>query len=358
MENSAYLFVVYVAFFFGATLFSVLLNSIFLKFSKNLGIRDENNTMIRWSPESKPALGGIVFYIVFLFSIACYSVFFDANTVFHNTQTLGLLACTALAFLMGLADDAYNTRPFLKLGVQILCGVILIATGTEITLFENEWINYVITVFWVVGIMNSINMLDNMDAISSVVSVSILVIALVAVFIADGIATLGFMMPLGVLAALIGFLFFNWHPAKMFMGDTGSQFLGIFLAAIGIHVFWNSADIYENTGGYRQFVLAVLAFLPTLCDTTVVTFNRLAQGKSPLKGGKDHTTHHLSYMGCSDSQVAMIFAGIGIISLVASVFILKFVEVWHHAYTIGFVAYFAVVLAAMFIITRYNRDKR
>lgn len=358
MGESAYLFTVYTIFFLAAALFSILINSIFLRFARNLGIRDKETTMIRWSDESKPSLGGIGFYIVFLLSIACYSVFFDANDVFHDRQTLGILACTSLAFLMGLADDAYNTKPFLKLGVQILCGVILIITGMEIHLFANEWVNHAVTIFWVVGIMNSINMLDNMDAISSVVAGFIIAIALVATYIGGGAGSIEFMAMLGVFTSLIGFLFFNWHPSKMFMGDTGSQFLGIFLAIVGIQCFWNSTDLSGNESGYRQFALAVLAFLPTLCDTTVVTFNRIVRGQSPFKGGKDHTTHHLSYFGFSDSQIAMIFAGICFVSLVASVFILKFVEGWNHMLTMGFLVYFGLILTAMFIITSYNKDKR
>ena len=106
-------FLVYAVFFLGITGFSFILYGVLLKFSRNLGIRQEKD-VVRWASTAKPALGGIIFYIVFLIAGACYTMFFDGSDRVSDLQSIGSLAAISLAFMMGLADDAYNTRPFLK----------------------------------------------------------------------------------------------------------------------------------------------------------------------------------------------------------------------------------------------------
>ena len=135
---------------------------------------------------------------------------------------------------MGMADDAYDTKPLVKFIVQCLCGVILISTGTKINTFESEFLNYSLTILWVVAIMNSINMLDNMDGISTVTTLAICIFSVffsVQMNLETQPLTL---IIIAVIGTLCGFLAYNWHPSKMFMGDSGSQFLGIFLAFCGI----------------------------------------------------------------------------------------------------------------------------
>ena len=127
--NTDFLFLIYFSFFICTVIFSALINGIFLKFARTLGIRNNNATVVRWDPNLKPALGGITFFICFLFSIACYSIIFpQGGTYIRDIQFIGLLLTAVLAFLMGLADDAYNTKPLLKLIVQISCGIIFIIT--------------------------------------------------------------------------------------------------------------------------------------------------------------------------------------------------------------------------------------
>ncbi len=350
-------FAIFSFFFIGAVIFSLFINSIFLRFAHTLGIRDKQGMVIRWSTQSKPALGGIVFYIIFLLSFTGYVTFYADGNITDNSAFTGLLTATALAFIMGLADDAYNTRPFLKFGVQLFCGVILIGTGTTIDLFETAWLNYLITILWVIGMMNSINMLDNMDAITTVVSSGIIVAALVYLYMHGATATLDFFVLIGVLASLIGFLFFNWHPSKLFMGDTGSQFLGIFLAFVGIRFFWNATDIVGNELATKQIVITFIVFLLPLADTTIVVINRLSRGNSPFVGGKDHTTHHLSYLGLSDSQVALAFAGLSLVSVFLSYVLIKFFPDWNNIHFFLFALYALLIFAGLFIITKIRKPK-
>lgn len=347
-QTGHYLITVHGLFFIVSIIFSFLINRLFLKFVRTLGIRNQDDTVIRWGSQSKPAVGGFSFYIIYLLSVIAYSIFFDSNQVFLSKEFIGILLATMLGFLLGLADDAYNTKPFLKFLTQVTCAVILMVTGTEITLSYVEPVNYVITIFWVVGIMNSLNMLDNMDAITTTVSISIILSALAVMAFHQEFGSVYFMILIGVMAALIGFLYFNWHPSKMYMGDTGSQFLGVFLAAIGIKYLWNAEPPSGDLISARNLLLPLIVFLMPIIDTTTVVINRLMKGQSPFVGGKDHTTHALAYLGLSDRQVAMVFWFMTLLSLLLVVIIEKYLKDWTHTYTIIFSVYILLMFSLFY----------
>jgi len=357
IDDISFLYLLLGAFFVCMVIFSLLLNGLMLKFASTLGIRNHDETIIRWSSASKPALGGISFYIIFLLSVTSYSLFIEQSSILLNKELIGLLAATGLAFLMGLSDDAYDTKPLLKLFVQIVCGVILISTGTYIHLFPSDALNYVFTILWVVGIMNSINMLDNMDAIATIASIFIVGAALFIILLSESIAHFNAFIIAGVLAALIGFLFFNWHPSKMFMGDTGSQFLGIFLAFVGISYFWNHTEVSGTEIPTKQFIITILAFTMPIIDTTTVTINRILSGNSPFVGGKDHTTHYLSYIGFSDKMVARLFILFSFISITLVFIAVKWIDDWNYIHVALFSAYFATVFISLYSITKIKKAK-
>lgn len=301
-------------FLVGGLVMSLLINSLLLRFSRTLGIRNKNDVTIRWSNESKPSLGGISMFFVFIFSVMAYAILKDQADVFDNKTVHGLLGAGGLAFLIGIADDAYNTKPLLKLLGQILCGVLLVLTGSIIHFTHIDEIDAVITVFWVVAIMNSLNMLDNMDGITGTVSFFILAACLVAHILLNGnISSPLVIILVAQLGGLIGFLRYNIFPSKMFMGDTGSQFLSLLVSFYAIHFLWNSSAQLE-VPAWSGMLLALAAFTPAAVDTITVVVNRLKKGKSPMIGGKDHTTHHLVYKGLNDFQVWRIFL---VVSLVA-----------------------------------------
>lgn len=289
---------------------SYVLNKILLKFSSNLGIRNNQVTVVRWSKTSKPAMGGISFFLIFLISVIFYYSIFSVKSL----QVSGIIFSLLIAFFMGLTDDAYNTKPILKFLAQISCGIILVATGTYINLFDYVYINYALTIVWVLGMMNSVNMLDNMDGITTSTSIIILSFCLIlgSIFNIDNNFLTLTIIP--VIASLITFLLFNWHPSKMFMGDTGSQFLGLFLSIAGIYYLWNAPVSFTANPAILKFALVFLIFIIPITDTSAVTINRIRRGSSPFVGGKDHTTHHLSYLGLSDTVVVIILIGINIIS--------------------------------------------
>jgi UDP-GlcNAc:undecaprenyl-phosphate GlcNAc-1-phosphate transferase len=339
-------------------LFSLLMNMILLKFITNMGIRGKEQPVIRWSNVSKPAIGGLSLYVSFLLSTACYSIFFPSSPLFHDTEALGIIGATALAFLMGLADDAYNTRPWLKFFVQLFCGFFLILSGNFIHFFELEYLNYGLTIFWIIGIMNSINMLDNMDGITATVSSFILLTCLSFLFINGNSQSFDFIVILGVLSSLMAFLFFNWNPSKMFMGDTGSQFLGMFIAAMGIKYIWNSSTFDGDSESLQKIFTVLIAFILPIVDTTSVVINRLTRKQSPFVGGKDHTTHHLSYLGLSDGRVAFVFLGLSVVSLIICIGIFKYIDTWRWYHSLILLSYFLIIFGFLFGFTQMNKDKR
>ncbi len=344
-------------FFIGAFVFSVIINRLLLKFVKTLGIRNQNEAIIRWSSGAKPALGGISFYIVFLLAIIMYPFEKNVSGCFINPSLLGVFVVCTLGFLLGLYDDAYNTKPWLKFFTQIACGVILIATGTYIQIFDNEIVNYFITVFWVVGIMNAMNLLDNMDGITSIVSISILLSVLAILFYTGDISNNFMFLIVGVIAALAGFLIFNWHPSKMYMGDTGSMFIGVFLAAIGIVFFWNGSNFEDYSNPYIQITGVVMAFALPIIDTTTVFVKRILKGGSPFVGGKDHTTHHIGYLGLKDNMVAWVFIILSITFAFITVAVFGLVSIHNLHYLLYFWILFILAFIIIFIIANMNKDK-
>jgi UDP-GlcNAc:undecaprenyl-phosphate GlcNAc-1-phosphate transferase len=325
-------------FFVVSVFFSFLINWLFLKLSFNLGTR--NNAELqqeRWSANVKPAIGGMSFFIVFLLSISIIGVLPRENPLFLDKHLMGIMAASSLGFILGMADDAF---------ILILSDVYIKAVGIPA-------IDFALTVIWVIGLMNSINMLDNMDAITTSVSISIIIGLIVVVFVKElHMNNFNLVMMVGVLGALVGFLYFNWHPSKMFMGDTGSQFLGVFLAACGIEYFWgyrdNSGDIIE----FKQFVVPMLMFIVPLTDTITVTIRRLLRKQSPFVGGKDHITHMLFYFGFKERMVAGILISFSLLSIPLCVLLLTNTIPWTELVTVGAFGYFALVFAGFQII--YN----
>lgn len=359
MGEETYYLLVYNIFFICAVTFSFLINKLFLKFSKTLGIRNnlDDGTIIRWGAQTKPAFGGISFYIIFLLSIASYSFFFSLGPVVLDRGFVGILLAITIGFLMGLADDAYNTKPVLKFLVQVTCAIILILADIYIKITPFPILNYFLTLLWIVGIMNSVNMLDNMDAITTLVSIIILLICCLTIILNRDFTNLHFFILTGTQAALAGFLYFNWNPSKMYMGDTGSQFLGILLGAIGIIYFWNAPYEKGEISFMKQVVKVALVFIMPIIDTAIVVTTRLMKKQSPFIGGRDHTTHSLALMGLKDRQVALVFAGISSLSIAWIVIIDRVIDEWSHLYSVLFIGYFLTVFAVLFYITITQQKK-
>lgn len=301
----------------GIFIFSMVMYALFSYFALSFGVRDFQKAEInRWNTHHKPSVGGFVFYIIFLFIMIIASLNADFPS-YQKINILGIWSTATIAFLVGFADDTFNTQPIIKSSSQLACALILIFTKNHINIFDHQILNYFMTIFWVVGIMNSINMLDNMDGIAGSISAYILLFVLIIMYHLNiKILSLDFLIASGITASLVSFLFFNFYPSKIFMGDTGSQFLGLILSYFGIKYLWNlPINIHSIHPLLFRFVFIALVYIILITDTTTVTINRLMSGGSPFIGGKDHTTHFLCKRGLSERKVFYIFLITSFVSL-------------------------------------------
>ncbi|MCO5260170.1 MAG: undecaprenyl/decaprenyl-phosphate alpha-N-acetylglucosaminyl 1-phosphate transferase [Crocinitomicaceae bacterium] len=338
----------------GGFVASFIVNSLLLNFSQSLGIRNKNDVTIRWSNQSKPSLGGISFFAVFIFFALAHSIVFKDTNVFLNRPYVGLITAGSLAFLMGLADDAYNTRPMMKLFIQIVCGAILVYSDSIIHLTNNIYIDSFITIFWVVLLMNSLNMLDNMDGITGTVVLFIVIACLTSDIMLRKFDTNIFILQnFTMIGGIIAFLIFNINPSKLFMGDAGSQFISLYVAFTSIDSLWMVNHSESTSFNWIAVVIVGVCFTAAFSDTLTVVINRLKKGQSPMVGGKDHTTHHLVYAGLTDRQVWYVFLLIACIGFLLSIYMIHLVLNGYEKIA----AVFGLFTATIFILLYRNTLK-
>lgn len=208
-----------------------------------------------------------------------------------------VIAASVALFLVGLADDFFQIKPYQKLIGQLLGAAVVVSFGLVLPWTSYSSINVLITLFWLVGITNAVNMLDNMDGLAAGVS-AIAAAFLGLNFIANQQWAEAVMLA-AFTGALIGFLVYNHYPASIFMGDCGSMFVGFFLAS--------SALVSGTGGGRSRSVVAVLAvpvlvLMVPIFDTTLVTLMRKKAGRAASQGGRDHTSHRLVALGLSERR--------------------------------------------------------
>lgn len=324
---------------------SLGINYALINYSKRWHIKNDTDST-RWSMSAKPGIGGISFYILFLLSYFYCFLFYKISLEYWGV----FVACN-VAFFLGFFDDRFVLRAYTKFFWQFVCANILYFSHVYIHITPFDTLNYVFTIFWVVGIMNSINMIDNMDGISSIVSITVLagVLYVMAIksFALDPFSIYYTIGLLSVLGAILGFLYWNWHPSKIMMGDTGSMFLGVFLSSMSILFLWNFRDIDARGLQLKQFLIPMMLFLVPLIDTATVVFRRTLRGQGFWIGGKDHTTHHLSYLGLSDRQVALFLAFLSLISLGMVALMLWTWDHWKYWYSIFFLGYMILIFIIM-----------
>ncbi len=330
---------------------SFMINLFLLK-KKHFKINISQIGHIRWATNPKPTLGGYSFFFIFLL-VFIYIIFAQSFPFY-------LVISLTIAFTFGFLDDNFHTSPFTKMIGQLLVSICFIANDIAIIVSDYQLFNTVFTIFWVVGMMNSINMLDNMDGIVTSVSIITLGIALMIIAQSGNINLIDVILIVGIIGALIGFLFYNWNPAKIYMGDTGSQFLGAFLAWVSIQYFWSFRDSLEGGFQVRQFLVPALAFIVPLIDTTTVTFRRLARRVSPFVGGSDHTTHHLAYLGISDKNVVRIMIGISLSSVFVIYQIVEDLKInqWNFFKTLAVIIYYLTIFSVIQYFYEVAKQKK
>jgi UDP-GlcNAc:undecaprenyl-phosphate GlcNAc-1-phosphate transferase len=271
-------------------------------------------------------LGGVAIALgISLITLGAVFVGAD-NFAGENNDQLKDLALTVLLpalvlGAMGLFDDLRSLSPWPRLIVQTVVGTIvafvIVENGTIGTPFGNgnatdsgSWINTAVTIFWIVGICNSINFFDNLDgAASGAVAIAALGVFVIAF---DRGQELVSALSIVTAGATIGFLMWNKSPAKIYMGDAGALFLGIIISV---------ATIRLNPGitpTWQSLAIPIMLLAVPLLDTCVAVFSRLARGLSPLTGGKDHLSHRLVRGGLTRRKAAIsLWSASGVCALFA-----------------------------------------
>jgi UDP-GlcNAc:undecaprenyl-phosphate/decaprenyl-phosphate GlcNAc-1-phosphate transferase len=231
------------------------------------------------------------------------SVTVHADGFLHITgKIIIILLLTMVLFLLGLWDDKKRLGPFFKLAVQIAVAVAAAwFANIRFDLFiPNKIITTLLSAVWIVVIINAFNFLDNMDGLSAglaVITSSILFTVAATngqVFISA--------LALAFIGTLLGFLVFNFPPAKIFMGDAGSLVVGFFVAMLTVRTtYYNQA---QSHNWYPVFVPLIVMSVP-LYDFISVTALRISQGKSPFVGDTQHFSHRMKKRGLSDTQTIM-----------------------------------------------------
>ena len=218
-----------------------------------------------------------------------------------------LLGCGLVVAGFGLADDVLSLKASTKLILQITVASALLFFGFRLHWTDSLVFDAMFTLFWIVGITNGLNLLDNMDGLCAGTTLIAGTFLLVGIISGGGVTAPAVYMAV-LLGATAGFLFYNIHPASIFMGDAGSLFLGFNLAALTLIA--REAGVGAGASGMISVVAApVMLLLVPIFDTTLVTVMRLLSGRRPSQGGRDHSSHRLVAVGLPEpTAVAVLWA--------------------------------------------------
>ncbi len=242
-----------------------------------------------------------------------------------------------IVFLVGLADDRWSLSPWLRLAVEAGVGLMLVLSGISVELFiESRILRGIITVVWIVGLINAFNFLDNMDGLSAGVAAIIAVFFSVVAFQTVHYFVGGALCCL--IGALLGFLVFNFPPASIFMGDCGSMTIGYALAVLTVQF-----TFFQPERPYFPIVVALMMFGVPLFDTITVTWIRIRSGRSPFQGDTNHFSHRLVALGMQPWQAVLT------IYLVTATVALG-VTVLYYASSVAILVIFAQTVAVFTII--------
>ncbi len=280
-----------------STVLAFLVTPVIMKLSWKVDAIDFPGDARRVHTKPTPRLGGLAIYIAFvvagLFTMS-----------FKQTSMKGILLGATLIVVVGIIDDIYNLSAKLKLIGQIAAAGILVACGIKVQLITNPLGGMFIlgkyaipaTIFWVVGITNTLNFIDGLDGLAAgVAAIAAFTIMLVNLSLSQTNSALVMALLAG---SAVGFLPYNFNPAKIFMGDTGAMFLGFVLAAQAIEGTVKSATAIA-------LIVPILALGLPIFDTTYAIFRRFINGKPLMEADKGHVHHRLLAIGLTQRQAVL-----------------------------------------------------
>ena len=261
-----------------------------------------------------PRMGGLAIFLGFVLTALLF--------VPLSTQVTGILLGAVIIAVMGAVDDIVSLNPWVKLLGQIVAAVVVIRCGvvfdaisnpnplSEVAFIEIGWLSVPLTVLWIVACTNAVNLIDGLDGLAVGVSaISSLTMLVVSLIVSDPAVSL---LLAALTGACLGFMPYNLNPAKIFMGDVGSQLLGFVLSTVSILGLFKMHAIIT-------FVVPFLALALPLADTTFAFFRRILRGQSPFHPDRGHLHHRLLDMGLSQKQAVALMYGISALLGIAAV---------------------------------------
>ncbi|MBN1920373.1 MAG: undecaprenyl/decaprenyl-phosphate alpha-N-acetylglucosaminyl 1-phosphate transferase [Anaerolineae bacterium] len=300
----------YLVVFVGALLLAVVGTPLARKVGLRLNAVDQPDVRRKVHTVPTPRLGGLA-----IFGSTLVAALLLGNR-YNITQLASILVGATLISFLGFWDDRFTLSPWVKLLGQIFAAGLLIVTEVSITMLPIPLLNYGASVLWIVGITNAFNLLDNMDGLSGgVAAIAAAYFALMCSF--SGQYLVG-ALAIAVMAACIGFLIYNWTPANIFMGDSGSLFLGFLLAAIGIKLR------FPDNVPFVTWMIPLLVLGVPLFDTTLVTISRLRRRLNPMTTpGTDHSSHRLTYAGLTRREAVLVLYLVGFFLGLVALFVMR-----------------------------------
>ena len=252
-----------------------------------------------------PTAGGLAIYAAFLISLLYMVAMQTDFFIEFSLQIKGFIIASLFIVILGFIDDLINLSPWLKLAGQFTAGLILYFCGFQIQFITNPfggqiyvstWLSIFLTVFWTAGLINAINLIDGLDGLAvGITSIGLIALLAISLFLHD-IVTVFFIVAL--LGGCLGFLRYNFYPAKIFMGNTGSMFLGLALASISILGF-------HKVSTSVTFLVPIVALGFPIFDTIFAVIRRWLKKTSIFKADKKHLHHRLLSMGLNQVQVVL-----------------------------------------------------
>lgn len=300
-----------------AAIISFFLTPLVIKLAKTFGFIDIPKDDRRVHKKPMPLAGGLAIFI----SITSLSFYF----LNINKTMISLIIGSTIIIISGLIDDKIGLSPKLKIVFQVLAALVLIAGNIKIEFFTNpfgiesllvlKYLSIPVTIFWVCGITNTINLIDGLDGLAVGVS---MICAISMLFLTNGNNhTEAALLCALVAGACLGFLPFNFNPAKIFMGDTGALYLGFMLSFIAIEGVMKQAAILTI------FIPVIVLGVPVF-DTAFAMLRRKLQGKSITEADKGHLHHRLLNKGLNQKQTVLILYTISATFGIIANFIAKY----------------------------------
>jgi UDP-GlcNAc:undecaprenyl-phosphate/decaprenyl-phosphate GlcNAc-1-phosphate transferase len=253
------------------------------------GIVDAPDGRLKHQSEPVPYFGGLAIYLAFLMSLAF--------TFEFRQDVLGIILSGTIVVMLGLIDDFGVLTPWTKLAGQLLAVFVLIKSGVRIEIAAlPEWLDLVLTVLWMVGLINAFNLLDIMDGLSAGVG-AVSAGCLLVVALLQGDQTIAVML-VALLGSLLGFLKYNWHPARIYMGDTGAMLIGLLLGAMAM------IGKYPSDHPLSLLTPVFIVGIP-IFDTLFVMYIRYRRGLPIFWGSPDHIAIRLRHWGLSVPQIVI-----------------------------------------------------